>query len=74
MKTISSEILTIKDIVVYVEKTWAFGSGSDGTHMLLSLSEEIVLKRQNIVLKRPEYFISWLHNCNSTALCVIKSV
>ena len=67
METISSEILTIKDTVVYVEKTWAFGSGSDGTHSPWSLSEEIVLKR-------PEYFISWLHNCKSTALCVIKSV
>ena len=74
MKTISSEILTIKDTVVYVEKTWAFGSGSDRTHTLSSLSEEIVLKKQNIVLKRPEYFISWLHNFKSTALCVIKSV
>ena len=41
MKTISSEILTIKDTVVYVEKTWAFGSGSDGTHSPWSLSEEI---------------------------------
>ena len=36
-KTISSEILTIKDTVLYVEKTWAFGSGSDGTHIPSSL-------------------------------------
>ena len=53
--------------VLYVEKTWAFGSDPDGTHIPSSLSEEIVLKR-------PEYFISWLHNCKPTALCVIESV